>query len=72
VLYLKIVELLRKVELYMSKIMKIAGAVAIINILARLLGFIREIAITNQYGASTTADTIAKAYTIPNFTSFRG
>lgn len=51
----------------MSKIMKIVGAVAIINILARLLGFIREIAITNQYGASTTADAIAKAYTIPNF-----
>ena len=51
----------------MSKMMKIVGAVAIINILARLLGFIREIVITNQYGASTTADAIAKAYTIPNF-----
>ena len=51
----------------MSKMMKIVGAVAIINILARLLGFIREIVITNQYGVSTTADAITKAYTIPNF-----
>lgn len=51
----------------MSKMMKIIGAVAIINILARIFGFIREIAITNQYGTTNTADAIASAYTIPNF-----
>lgn len=51
----------------MSKMMKIIGAVAIINILARLFGFIREIAITNEYGTSNTADAIANAYSIPNF-----
>ncbi|EGQ27958.1 integral membrane protein MviN [Sporosarcina newyorkensis 2681] len=51
----------------MSKMMKIIGAVAVINILARLLGFYREIVITNQYGTSSTADAIATAYAIPNF-----
>lgn len=51
----------------MSKMMKIIGVVAIINILARLLGFLREMAISSQYGTSTTADAIATAYIIPNF-----
>ncbi|MER2156117.1 MAG: lipid II flippase MurJ [Solibacillus sp.] len=51
----------------MRKMMKIIGSVALISILARLLGFYREIMITNQYGLSTTADAIAQAYTIPNF-----
>ncbi|AMQ07604.1 murein biosynthesis protein MurJ [Sporosarcina psychrophila] len=51
----------------MSKMMKIIGAVAIINIVARLFGFAREMAISNQYGASATADAIITAYTIPNF-----
>ena len=51
----------------MSKLMKIIGTVAIINILARLLGFAREVAIGYQYGTSTMADAIAAAYTIPNF-----
>ena len=47
--------------------MKIIGAVAVINIVARLFGFVREMAISNQYGTSTTADAIITAYTIPNF-----
>lgn len=51
----------------MSKMMKIIGAVAVINIVARLFGFAREMAISNQYGASATADAIITAYTIPNF-----
>ena len=51
----------------MSKMMKIIGAVAIINIVARLFGFVREMAISNQYGTSNTADAIVTAYTIPNF-----
>lgn len=51
----------------MSKMMKIIGAVAIINIVARLFGFVREMAISNQYGTSKTADAIITAYTIPNF-----
>ena len=51
----------------MSKMMKIIGAVAIINIVARLFGFAREMAIGNQYGTSSTADAIITAYTIPNF-----
>ena len=51
----------------MSKLFKIIGAVAIINIVARLFGFGREIVIGIQYGTSTVADAIATAYTIPNF-----
>ena len=51
----------------MSKMMKIIGGVAIINIVARLFGFLREMAISNQYGTSKTADAIITAYTIPNF-----
>lgn len=51
----------------MQKLMKIIGTVAVINILARLLGFGREVVIGYQYGTSTTADAIAVAYTIPNF-----
>ena len=47
--------------------MKIIGAVAVINIVARLFGFAREMAIGNQYGTSSTADAIITAYTIPNF-----
>ncbi|MBO0602825.1 murein biosynthesis integral membrane protein MurJ [Sporosarcina sp. E16_3] len=51
----------------MNKMMKIIGAVAVINIVARLFGFAREMAIGNQYGTSSTADAIITAYTIPNF-----
>ena len=51
----------------MSKLFKIIGAVAIINIAARLFGFGREVVIGIQYGTSTVADAIATAYTIPNF-----
>ncbi|WP_432357384.1 murein biosynthesis integral membrane protein MurJ [Sporosarcina sp. UB5] len=51
----------------MSRMMKIIGAVAIINIVARIFGFLREMVIGNQFGTSAAADAIATAYTIPNF-----
>ncbi|MCG7344292.1 murein biosynthesis integral membrane protein MurJ [Sporosarcina sp. ACRSL] len=51
----------------MSRMMKIIGAVAIINIVARLFGFLREVVIGKQFGTSVAADAIATAYTIPNF-----
>lgn len=51
----------------MSKLFKIIGAVAVINIVARLFGFGREVVIGIQYGTSTVADAIATAYAIPNF-----
>ena len=51
----------------MSRLMKIVGAVAVINIVARLFGFLREVAIANQYGTTALADAIVTAYTIPNF-----
>jgi putative peptidoglycan lipid II flippase len=50
-----------------GKMIKIIGAVAVINILARLLGFLREMVIGYQYGTSLFADSIITAYTIPNF-----
>lgn len=51
----------------MNKFLKIIGAVAVINIIARLLGFLRETIIGYQYGTSFVADSIISAYTIPNF-----
>lgn len=49
------------------KLFKIIGLVALINIVARLLGFAREMVIGFQYGTSPTADHIITAFTIPNF-----
>lgn len=51
----------------MNKLVKIAGAVAVINIIARLIGFLREMVIGYQYGTSFIADSIFTAYTLPNF-----
>ncbi|MEO4054152.1 murein biosynthesis integral membrane protein MurJ [Solibacillus sp. CAU 1738] len=50
----------------MNRIIKIVGAVVVVNMLARLLGFLREIIIGVQYGTTTLADSIVNAYTIPN------
>ncbi|WP_047985158.1 murein biosynthesis integral membrane protein MurJ [Ornithinibacillus californiensis] len=50
-----------------SRFLKLLGAVAVINILARLLGFGREVIIGYQYGTSYQADSIITAFTIPNF-----
>jgi putative peptidoglycan lipid II flippase len=50
-----------------GKMLKIIGAVAVINILARLLGFGREMVIAFQYGTTAVADSIKYAYMIPNF-----
>lgn len=51
----------------MNKFLKVVGAVAVINIVARVFGFLREMAIGYQYGTSPTADGIFTAYMIPNF-----
>ena len=51
----------------MNKLLKIIGAVAVINMLARFIGFTREIVIGNQYGTTAISDSIINAYTIPNF-----
>ncbi|MGE8080469.1 murein biosynthesis integral membrane protein MurJ [Peribacillus loiseleuriae] len=45
----------------------IIGAVAIINLLSRLVGFVREIVIGYHFGTSEIADSVIVAYTIPNF-----
>lgn len=51
----------------MNKFLKIVGAVAIINIAARLFGFLREMVIGYQYGLSFASDSIFTAYMLPNF-----
>ena len=51
----------------MNKFIKIIGAVAVINIVARIFGFFREAVIGYQYGSTQIADSIFLAYTVPNF-----
>lgn len=51
----------------MNKFLKIVGAVAVINIVARVFGFFREMVIGYQYGSTHVADSIFTAYLLPNF-----
>ena len=51
----------------MNKFVKIVGAVAIINIVARVFGFLREMVIAFEYGSTHTSDSIFTAYMLPNF-----
>lgn len=53
--------------MFKSRFIKILGAITVINIIARLLGFARELTIGYQYGTSYQADSIITAFTIPNF-----
>lgn len=46
--------------------LKLIGAVALINLISRLLGFIREVIIGYHFGTSFLADSVITAYTIPN------
>ncbi|UTE77345.1 murein biosynthesis integral membrane protein MurJ [Rossellomorea sp. KS-H15a] len=50
-----------------KSILKIVGAVAVINLLSRLVGFFREVLIGYHFGTSLEADSVVAAYTIPNF-----
>ncbi|MDM5246466.1 murein biosynthesis integral membrane protein MurJ [Lysinibacillus sp. G4S2] len=51
----------------MNKFIKLIGAVAIINVVARVFGFLREMIIAYQFGTGHTSDSISTAYMIPNF-----
>jgi len=53
--------------MFKSKFLKLVGAITLINIAARFLGFYREVIIGFQYGTSYQADSIITAFTIPNF-----
>jgi putative peptidoglycan lipid II flippase len=53
--------------MFKSRFLKILGAITVINILARLLGFAREITIGYEYGTTYQSDSIITAFTIPNF-----
>lgn len=50
-----------------KKIIQIIGAVAVINLLSRLIGFFREVVVGYQFGTSYAADSVVTAYTLPNF-----
>lgn len=50
-----------------SRFIKVVGAITIINMVARLLGFVREVSIGYIYGTTYQADSIITAFTIPNF-----
>ncbi|WP_077214828.1 murein biosynthesis integral membrane protein MurJ [Bacillus dakarensis] len=50
-----------------NKLLKIIGAVAVINLISRFFGFVREVVIGYHFGTSFLADSVITAYTIPNF-----
>lgn len=49
------------------KFIKIIGIVAVINLISRLLGFLRELIVSYQFGTSYKADSLIAAFSIPNF-----
>lgn len=53
--------------MFHSKIFRVVGVVSILNILAMIFGFLRELTIGYTYGTSYQADSIITAFTIPNF-----
>ncbi len=50
-----------------KRLFQLIGVVTIVNVLSRLLGFIREVVIGYHFGTSSLADSVILAYTIPNF-----
>ncbi|MFC0469968.1 murein biosynthesis integral membrane protein MurJ [Halalkalibacter kiskunsagensis] len=50
-----------------NTLLKIIGAVAVINLGSRFIGFLREVVIGYQFGTSNIADSVVAAYTLPNF-----
>ncbi|SDH63027.1 murein biosynthesis integral membrane protein MurJ [Alteribacillus bidgolensis] len=49
-----------------KKLLQVIGAVAVINMLSRLIGFFREVVIGYQFGTEEAADSVVAAYTLPN------
>jgi putative peptidoglycan lipid II flippase len=50
-----------------KSLLAVIGAVAVINLGSRFIGFFREIVIGFQFGTSYVADSVITAYTLPNF-----
>ncbi|MDV2886316.1 murein biosynthesis integral membrane protein MurJ [Alkalihalophilus pseudofirmus] len=50
-----------------KSLLAVIGAVAIINLGSRFIGFFREVVIGFQFGTSYVADSVITAYTLPNF-----
>ncbi|WP_100405475.1 murein biosynthesis integral membrane protein MurJ [Bacillus solitudinis] len=50
-----------------KSLIAVIGAVAVINLGSRFIGFLREVIIGYQFGTSYVADSVVTAYTLPNF-----
>ncbi|RSL33653.1 murein biosynthesis integral membrane protein MurJ [Salibacterium salarium] len=50
-----------------KRLIQAIGIVAIINLLSRFMGIFREIVVGYQFGTNYAADSVALAYTLPNF-----
>ena len=50
-----------------NNLIKATGAVLIVNLIVKILGFVRESAIAAGFGASSFSDAYVVAYTIPYF-----
>ena len=53
-----------------KSIMKATGVVLIMNLVVKLLGFLRETFIAGAFGAADVTDAYLIAYTIPYFLQF--
>jgi putative peptidoglycan lipid II flippase len=51
----------------MSRLLKRFGLVAIVNIIAQAMGFLREVALAYHFGATELVDAYLAALTVPNF-----
>ena len=50
-----------------KNILKATGVVLVMNLVVKLLGFLRETSLANAFGASDLSDAYLSAYTIPYF-----
>lgn len=53
--------------MFRTNFLRAVGIVTILNVLAMIFGFLRELTIGYTYGTSYQADSIITAFTIPNF-----
>ena len=50
-----------------KNILKATGVVLVMNLVVKLLGFLRETSLANAFGATELSDAYLSAYTIPYF-----
>ena len=54
-----------------TNVLKAAWIIAVVTIISKLIGFIRDIFIANYYGASLVSDAYYYAYQIPSLSFFQ-